>query len=216
MSSEGSPLRDELDEPTALDGRRARRDRNRDAVVEAFLDLLREGNFSPSVGQVAERSEVSHRSVFRYFEDLEELFRVAIEKQHERTDELAELASPGKGPLTERVQRLVEQRVTLFAEVSPVLLAARARAPFQQVLAADQTRNRTLMRSQIRAHFRPEFSAMSKPLAEEVLASVDVLCSFETYDLLRNDRAFTRPRIEATLTTAILCLVTAAPPHENA
>ena len=64
-----------------LDGRRARAERNRDAVVEAILELLREGVDQPSANEIAERSGVSVRSVFRHFEDLETLYAAAIDAQ---------------------------------------------------------------------------------------------------------------------------------------
>ena len=69
-------------ELASIDGRRARRDRNRETVVDAILSLYQEGNVSPSLDEIADRSGVSHRSVFRYFQDLEELYRVAIERHH--------------------------------------------------------------------------------------------------------------------------------------
>ena len=61
-----------------IDGRRASRERNRDAVVDALLDLYREGNLSPGADAVAERSGLSRRSLFRYFDDLDDLCRAAI------------------------------------------------------------------------------------------------------------------------------------------
>ena len=47
------------------DGRRLRRERNRDAVIEALLDLFGEGNLQPSTDEIAVRSGVSARSLFR-------------------------------------------------------------------------------------------------------------------------------------------------------
>ena len=41
------------------DGRRARRDRNREAVVDAYLDLVREGDMHPNVADVARVSEAT-------------------------------------------------------------------------------------------------------------------------------------------------------------
>ena len=65
-----------VDETT--DGRTARRDRNRELVLDAALELFREGHLEPTALQVAERSGLSPRSVFRYFEDTEALLRAAI------------------------------------------------------------------------------------------------------------------------------------------
>ena len=41
------------------DGRQLRRERNREAVVEALLDLYRDGNLQPSSEEIAARSGLS-------------------------------------------------------------------------------------------------------------------------------------------------------------
>ena len=51
--------------PDTVDGRRVRRDRNRDAVVDALLTLYGEGNLEPGSAEIAERAGLSPRSLFR-------------------------------------------------------------------------------------------------------------------------------------------------------
>ena len=51
------------------DGRRRRREVNRQRVVTALLDLFSEGHVWPTVANVAVRAGVSERSIFRYFDD---------------------------------------------------------------------------------------------------------------------------------------------------
>jgi AcrR family transcriptional regulator len=76
-------------QPATTDGRQLRRRRNREAVVEALLDLYRDGNLSPSTEEIAERSGLSPRSLFRYFDDVNDLVRSAVERQQERAIPLA-------------------------------------------------------------------------------------------------------------------------------
>ena len=52
-----------------VDGRHVRRDRNRDAVVTATIELLLDGKGIPLLQQIADRSGVSLRSLHRYFAD---------------------------------------------------------------------------------------------------------------------------------------------------
>ena len=52
---------------TQTDGRTARRDRNREAVLDAALALFTAGELEPTAAAVAERSGVSLRSVYRYW-----------------------------------------------------------------------------------------------------------------------------------------------------
>ena len=72
----------------AVDGRRARRHRSRDLAVDALLDLLGEGVVRPTAQQVAERSGVSLRSIFRIFDDVESLNAAACARQLSRVRHL--------------------------------------------------------------------------------------------------------------------------------
>ena len=49
-------------QPLVVDGRHLRRQRNRDAVVAALLELYGEGNLDPTTDEVAQRSGLSARS----------------------------------------------------------------------------------------------------------------------------------------------------------
>ena len=72
------------------DGRRQRRERNRDAVVDALLAIVADGDLAPSADAVAARAGLSTRSLFRYFDDVDDLCRAAIARQHERVAALLE------------------------------------------------------------------------------------------------------------------------------
>ena len=76
---------------TTVDGRRARRHRSRDLAVDALLDLLNEGVVRPTAQQVAERSGVSLRSIFRIFDDVESLNAAACARQVTRVRHLFEI-----------------------------------------------------------------------------------------------------------------------------
>ena len=65
------------------DGRARRRERNREAVVAALLELYREGRLQPSADEVAERAGVSVRSVFRYLDDTEAMVRAGSTRQQQ-------------------------------------------------------------------------------------------------------------------------------------
>lgn len=167
-----------------VDGRRASRERNRLAVVDALLDLYAEGNLRPGADLVAERSGVSRRSVFRYFDDRDDLDRTAIERQQERVWHLVEIANVGEGPLDHRIASIVEQRVALFGALGPAARVARLRAPFSPVLAGQIQESRRLYALQVELQFAPELGALEPAARSEVLAAADAACSFELYDLL--------------------------------
>jgi len=55
------------------DGRALRGARNRERIVEALLELVREGELLPTAEQVSQRAGVGTRTVFRHFDDMESL-----------------------------------------------------------------------------------------------------------------------------------------------
>ncbi len=182
-----------------LDGRRARRGRNREAVVDALLDLFREGDLNPSVAVVAERSGVSLRSVFRYFDDLDEMGRIAIQRHLDSVGHLFELPGIGEGPRADRIDALVSQRVALYERVAPVMRAALIRAPFQKVISTALTRRREFLRDQVRQQFAPELAMLNAADAAVVISGADVLTSFESMELLRVDHRLTTAKTEAAI-----------------
>ena len=127
-----------LDEPddAQQDGRHARRDRNKIAVVDAYLDLIRAGNPRPSVGEVADHSGVSHRSVFRYFADKDELARTSIERQESFVAPMLPIKIDHDMSLSDRVDLIVQRRFELFEAIAPVARLSRSLAPLQPILPA--------------------------------------------------------------------------------
>ena len=167
-----------------VDGRKAWRVRNRLAVVDALLDLYAEGNLRPDAQEVAARSGVSRRSVFRYFDDRDDLDRAAIERQQERVKDYIDIPAMGEGTLAERIARIADQRVALFARLGPAARVSRLRAPFHRVIGEGLEQSRRYFGRQVERQFAPELGTMEEAARREALAVADTLCSFETYDFL--------------------------------
>ncbi len=189
--------------PVTTDGRQLRRERNREAVVEALLDLYSEGNLQPSAEEIATRSGLSPRSLFRYFDDVDDLVRAAIDRQKERAIPLLPIDATPEAPLEVKVAALVDQRFRLFGAVGNAATVSRLRSPFQPLLATDLAQNRAFLRSQMEVLFAPELAAMGREAAIRALAAADVLASFESRALLCNDRGFDAARAKSVMTEAI-------------
>jgi AcrR family transcriptional regulator len=173
-----------------LDGRRARRGRNREAVVDALLELFAEGELNPSVAVVAERSGVSLRSVFRYFDDLDEMGRIAIQRHTQNVRHLFDIPDIGAGSRAERIERIIDSRIKLYDAVAPVVRATMLRAPFQPVIAEGLAMRRRFMREQMEQHFAAELATLDEPDRVALSAAIDALLSFETMEVWRTDRKF--------------------------
>lgn len=193
--------------PAATDGRRAGRERNRNAVADALLDLYQEGVISPGAQDVADRSGVSRRSLFRYFDDMDELCRVAIDRHSARVSHLFAIEDIGEGPLAARIDRLVHQRTRLFETIAPVARIARLRAPFQPIIAEELARSAGLLRAQLARHFAPELDGLGPDARNETLAAADVITSFEAFDLMRRVQGQTPDEVAAALRRSLSALL---------
>lgn len=175
-------------EDAPVDGRTARRDRNRDAVLDAVIELFTEGHVGLAAADVAERSGVSLRSVYRYFDDLEALARAAIARQMERFAPMAELDDVGEGTVEERIERTVAGRTALYEAIGPTRRAATQRAPANAMISEQLDRTRQLLQAQVEAMFAPELAALPAAERADLGAAIDVILGFEAFDHLRRAR----------------------------
>lgn len=179
---------------TAHDGRRARRDRNRSAVISAVFDLLEDGSF-PTTEALAERAGVSVSSVFRYFESLDDLVRETIEAHFDRFGHLFDIPSHELGSHDARIRALVDARLDLHSAVAPVARLARARAYDQPLIAARLAEIRAAFARQTRSHFSDDLAGRTGAGVDDVVCAIDSATSFESWDLLRSTHDRSRRQI---------------------
>lgn len=164
------------------DGRTLRRTRNRQSVIIALLDIVREGELDPSVADIADRAGVSHRSVFRYFDDINDLVRTAIDHEVERTTPLAAIADLGLGTLDRRIDSWVDSRLRVHVATYQVGRVARHRAPEIPSIDEGMKGIYQLGVTKMRNHFAHELDQLGSD-GGFVLDAATVLTSFESYDL---------------------------------
>ena len=185
------------------DGRKQRRLRNREAVVDALLDFYREGNLRPSTDEIAERVGLSPRSLFRYFDDVDDLAGAAVARAQSRVLNLLAVEAEPDSERSLRIKALVDQRFRVFDAVGHAATVTRLRAPFQPVLAERLQENRSFFRLQLADLFETELSALPTARARGVLATLDVLTSYESYDLLLHDQNLTANQAKSALVHSI-------------
>jgi len=59
---------------TKIDGRRQRSSQSSDLIAQACIEIINEGNLNPTAKEVAKRAGVGTRTVFRQYEDMEDLY----------------------------------------------------------------------------------------------------------------------------------------------
>jgi AcrR family transcriptional regulator len=191
-----------------VDGRTARRDRNRLAVLDAVLALFSEDNLFPTPEQVAHRSGVSLRSVYRYVDNTDELVRAAIERHLDTVLPLSEIENIGEGPLDARIAAFVRSRLRVYEAIAATARASRLRAPSNAVIRAQLDTGRRMLRAQLTRQFKPELTTMDAKQHRAVLAAADALTQLETIDLYRLHRGFSSAQTRSALEIALRSLFT--------
>ena len=187
----------------STDGRVLRRERNRAEIVDALLDLLHEGHLDVSAATIAQRAGLSERSIFRYFDDLDDLYRAVCAVQFERERKHAEIDSFRTGSTSDKIDHFVAQRIRLFTSVGNVGRASRVFARHNLIIAKQLRRARTLLRRQVADHFADELAALPAAERQQVATAIDSLCNFESFDIMRNDYDMSISSITSTMTIGI-------------
>jgi AcrR family transcriptional regulator len=191
------------DEPS--DGRAARSARSRRAIADAVYELVRARGAMPSVEEVAARAGVGERTVFRQFNDLDELARSVHERLFPEVIALSRGQEP-TGDLAEDVGALVARRARVFEHIAPFRRASRGhreRSPFMTDRDAAMA---AMMRATIESVLSPHLSEAQRDLVE----IIDVLLSFEAWDRLRTVQKLTAERAESALRTGALAMLAGA------
>ncbi len=171
-----------------IDGRVARSHRTREAVVDALLDLINEGDLQPTAARIAERAGVSLRLVFHHFNDLETIYAAVAKRQFERVAPLMKPAISASMPLASRISEFVAQRARTLEFITPVRRAALLREPFTASLAKRLAGARGLARRQIQNAFEAELAACEGAERRELLHALDLALSWDAWDMMRRQQ----------------------------
>lgn len=195
-------------EPSERDGRVLRRMRNRDAILDALLELYGEGRLLPTVREVAERAGLTARSVHQHFRDLENLV-MALAERHAREYRRLYKPAPVRGRLPERAEALVEQRAALFEATGWLRRGARLLEHRARPLRHERETLEALLRRQVEAAFADELRGLAGKERQELLEGLDLLASFETWERLRDRQRLDAERARRVLTKLLLsCALT--------
>ena len=189
------------DSPSSFqtDGRRERGNRNKAAVVAALLDLYAQGEIQPPAARIAEIAKVSERSVFRYFDDMEDLSAFAVELQWSRVKDLYEnLVADGN--FSERLAAIVEQRLHLYDKVESVYQVAVLAARKNTVVASALKKRRSILRHQTMKQFAQELD--NHPDSANARRILDFTLSLENVDYLKSAMGLSSAKSSETLHAA--------------
>jgi AcrR family transcriptional regulator len=187
------------------DGRNRRAIETRRKVIAAAKAMIAETSAAPTVVAVAKRADVSVRSVFQHFGDVESLFVTVLDSSLE---ELAAPEAPPSGqPLAARIDMIVQNMAEVFDKVVPLRVAAGQFVGHPGLLARAAT-SRQRLRDAAMTMFAPEFAILSEQTGEELADAIGAALSPEAWIVLRRRDGLSVERAKAvwrrTLTALML------------
>jgi AcrR family transcriptional regulator len=104
------------------DGRNRRAAETRRKIIAAAKAMIAETSTAPTVVAVAKRADVSVRSVFQHFGDVESLFVTVVDSV--RDDLVVPPPTPSNRPMASRIISVVENLAQVFDKIVPLRVAA--------------------------------------------------------------------------------------------
>lgn len=185
----------------AVDGRRLRGERSRQAIIDAALALMEEGNLVPTAQQISDRAGVGIRSFFRHFSDMETLF-ASIDGQIREFAERLFLGGDREGSLAERIRHAVERRADGYEVETKMILSTAAQMWRYEVLRKNYARYQRGLRRDL-DNWLPELAELLAPQRE----AIDAITSFEMWHRLRYHQKISKKAAIEVIVGTLIALI---------
>jgi AcrR family transcriptional regulator len=164
------------------DGRNRRAAETRRKIIAAAKAMIAETSTAPTVVAVAKRADVSVRSVFQHFGDVESLFVTVMDSV--RSDLVVPPPTPSDRPLSSRITSVVDNLAQVFDKIVPLRVAAGQFANHPALIERAKTSKQELREAVLKA-FAPEFATLGEAAGEELADAIGAALSLEAWIVLR-------------------------------
>ncbi|SDT76643.1 TetR/AcrR family transcriptional regulator [Actinoplanes derwentensis] len=195
--------------PTRVDGRTARSERTRNAIIDAHLRLIGEGDMRPTADRVAKLAGVSLRALWSHFADMEALMAASGQRVLERRDASYQPV-PADLPLAERIDAFCHQRARLLEEIGPAARASSLKEPFSAGLQRYRKLHVSRVRDELTATFAAEIGS-----DEELLNALTAACLWPTWATWRDAMDLPVESAQAALTRVVTSMLIESTPAGN-
>lgn len=193
-----------------VDGRTARSERTRNAIIDAHVRLIESGDLRPTADRVAKLAGVSLRALWSHFADMEALLAASAQRLQEHRDAAYETI-PADLPLDTRIDAYCHQRARLLEQLGPAARSAALKAPFSPALQGYRRANAQRLHDELATLFAPELLAVGDAAAE-VLAAMTAVSMWPTWEVWRSTLDLDPDAAFGTLRRAITALLRPGPP----
>jgi TetR/AcrR family transcriptional regulator of autoinduction and epiphytic fitness len=190
--------------PPRVDGRTARSERTRNAIVDAHLRLIGEGDLRPTADRIAKLAGVSLRALWSHFADMEALMTASGQRVLEQRD-TSYHPVPADLPLPERIAAFCEQRARLLEEIGPAARASALKEPFSAGLLHYRRLHVARVRDELTTTFPSEIGQ-----DEELLDALTSVSQWPTWATWRDVMEMSVEAAQSALHRTVSALLTPA------
>lgn len=164
------------------DGRNRRAAETRRKIIEAAKLMIEETSEAPTVVGVARRADVSVRSVFQHFRDVQSLFVTVVDSI--RADLVIPEAPSSSRPLATRIETVVRDLAAIYDKVVPLKVASGQFAT-QPALIERTLESRRQLRDATLEVFAPELAMLPDQAREDLVDAIGAALSLDAWTVLR-------------------------------
>lgn len=171
-----------------IDGRRQRSERTKQAIMNAYIALLRESPEIPTAAQIASRAGFSTRSIFERFSDLQTLSLATVDHAF-AIGEAQAVVRNVDGDRQTRLRSHVETRANTCEQWLPLWRVVVAN---EGKLAELKDRIRFVRKAVVKRlelMYRPELLSLPEIDRRDLLIALDALVDFESWGGMREIHA---------------------------
>ena len=168
------------------DGRFARSQKTKDAIVKALLKLLRNTPF-PTAEQVAKESKIGLRTVYRQFKDMESIYLSLHEECMHSLGQMFDSDIDLNKSFKERVNFAISERLTIYEEYETLFIATISNSARLPTLVNQVAESYQIMRERF-IEIVPEIKNLSTIKSDLLFARITFPPWFSLRKLLKHDQ----------------------------
>ena len=176
------------------DGRNRRAAETRRKIIAAAKDMIAETSTAPTVVAVAKRADVSVRSVFQHFGDVESLFVTVVDSIRNKLVKPA--PTPVDRPFAARIEGLVDNLAQVFDKIVPLRVAAGQFANNPAMIERSRQAKQEVQDAVLKL-FAAEFDQLKPENREELADAIGAALSLDAWIVLRRQDGLSYERATA-------------------
>jgi AcrR family transcriptional regulator len=146
--------------------------------------MIAETSTAPTVVAVAKRADVSVRSVFQHFGDVESLFVTVVDSVRGDLPQQTLPPTPTDKPLSDRIASVVDNLAQVFDKIVPLRVAAGQFANHPALIERGLASKNELRQATYEV-FAPEFALLTEAAREELADAIGAALSLDAWVVLR-------------------------------